>query len=76
MDTNDTFDSATQSFVSWLLQVGVQMNPKMAILDMRSEGRGRGVGKTFLLHTNFLSLPLCHLLTSPTTYATRLILYF
>ncbi|TVY33871.1 Ribosomal lysine N-methyltransferase [Lachnellula subtilissima] len=39
----DEFTAATAAFVSWLSEIGVRINPKMAIKDLRSEGRGRGV---------------------------------
>jgi SET domain-containing protein 6 len=38
----DNFEAKTQAFLSWLSQVGVVINPKMALVDMRSTGRGRG----------------------------------
>ncbi|TVY81470.1 Ribosomal lysine N-methyltransferase [Lachnellula suecica] len=39
----DNFAAATEAFLSWLSEVGVRINPKMVIADLRSEGRGRGV---------------------------------
>lgn len=37
----DEFEAATRAFLSWLPQIGVVINPSMALVDMRSEGRGR-----------------------------------
>ncbi|TVY49529.1 Ribosomal lysine N-methyltransferase [Lachnellula occidentalis] len=39
----DEFTAATAAFVSWLSEIGVRINPKMIIKDLRAEGRGRGV---------------------------------
>ncbi len=41
----DDFEVRTAAFVSWLSENGVSMNPKMALADLRPEGRGRGVGE-------------------------------
>lgn len=40
----DDFEARTASFTSWLKDMGIRTNPKMALADLRSEGRGRGVG--------------------------------
>ncbi|KAF4625462.1 hypothetical protein G7Y89_g12708 [Cudoniella acicularis] len=40
----DDFQSDTESFLSWLSEVGVRINPKMVLKDLRSEGEGRGRG--------------------------------
>lgn len=45
MDLTDDFASITNDFVVWLSEVGIEMNPKIALADFRSEGRGRGVGQ-------------------------------
>ena len=42
---NDDFQKVTVQFLTWLSEVGVQMSPKMELVDLRMEGRGRGVGK-------------------------------
>lgn len=42
----DDFQSSTEAFLSWLSAIGVRMSPKMALKDLRSESRGRGVGKS------------------------------
>jgi len=42
----DEFTAGTEAFLSWLSEVGVRINPKMIIKDLRSEGRGRGVGES------------------------------
>lgn len=41
----DEFTAGTEAFLTWLSEVGVRINPKMIIEDLRSEGRGRGVGE-------------------------------
>jgi SET domain-containing protein 6 len=48
MEVND-FEAQTATFLSWLSEIGVRINPKMAIKDLRSEGRGRGVGEFAVL---------------------------
>jgi hypothetical protein len=45
----DEFEATTQAFLSWLSQMGVVINPSMALVDMRSEGRGRGASKSSIL---------------------------
>jgi hypothetical protein len=30
--------------VSWLESVGALLNPKLSVLDLRSQGKGRGIG--------------------------------
>lgn len=45
MQTDD-FTADTEAFLSWLSEVGVRINPKIIIKDLRSEGRGRGVGES------------------------------
>ncbi|KAG4429649.1 hypothetical protein IFR05_014870 [Cadophora sp. M221] len=37
------FDSKTNTFMEWLSNIGVVLNPKVALVDLRSAGRGRGV---------------------------------
>ncbi|KAH6684425.1 putative ribosomal N-lysine methyltransferase 4 [Halenospora varia] len=39
----DSFQADTEAFLAWLKEIGVQINPKMALLDLRAEGRGRGI---------------------------------
>ncbi|KAI9746531.1 MAG: hypothetical protein M1818_000244 [Claussenomyces sp. TS43310] len=39
----DTFEQATNAFQSWLAQVGARINPKASLVDLRAEGRGRGL---------------------------------
>ncbi|KAG9232450.1 putative ribosomal N-lysine methyltransferase 4 [Amylocarpus encephaloides] len=39
----DDFQATTEAFLSWLSEVGVRINAKMVLKDLRSEGRGRGV---------------------------------
>ncbi|PSS10632.1 hypothetical protein M430DRAFT_30540 [Amorphotheca resinae ATCC 22711] len=39
----DDFQSSTEAFLSWQSAIGVWMSPKMALKDLRSESRGRGV---------------------------------
>lgn len=45
MASQDGFEAVTQKFLEWLPTMGITMSPKMQIADLRSEGRGRGVGK-------------------------------
>lgn len=45
MAASNDFENATASFISFLSNMGVTVNPKMKIVDLRSEGRGRGAGK-------------------------------
>lgn len=51
----DDFDARTATFSSWLKEMGIQTNPKMALADFRAEGRGRGVG---MIHSFFALLSL------------------
>jgi SET domain-containing protein 6 len=44
---NDDFEKRTISFLAWLNQIGVKMSPKMALVDLRTVGRGRGVSEYF-----------------------------
>ncbi|KAH7321450.1 putative ribosomal N-lysine methyltransferase 4 [Rhexocercosporidium sp. MPI-PUGE-AT-0058] len=39
----DDFDSKTDAFLAWLANIGVVMSPKVALVDLRSDGRGRGL---------------------------------
>lgn len=39
------FEQATSDYLTWLTNIGVSINPKMALVDLRHEGRGRGVCK-------------------------------
>ncbi len=41
----DDFQTNTSRFLSWLSTMGVSMNPKIALVDLRSPGRGRAVGE-------------------------------
>jgi hypothetical protein len=45
METDD-FQVVTEAFLAWLSSVGVRINPKMALKDLRSKGSGRGVGRS------------------------------
>ncbi|ESZ99431.1 hypothetical protein SBOR_0193 [Sclerotinia borealis F-4128] len=45
MDVDD-FEARTATFSSWLKEMGIRTNPKMALVDLRHEGRGRGVVAT------------------------------
>ncbi|PMD65141.1 SET domain-containing protein [Hyaloscypha bicolor E] len=42
----DDFEAKTNHFLSWLAFQGVVLSPKMALVDLRSSGRGRGVVAT------------------------------
>ena len=39
------FQTKTTLFLPWLSNMGVSMNPKIALVDLRSSGRGRAVGE-------------------------------
>lgn len=41
----DDFNTKTSLFLSWLSNMGVSMSPKIALVDLRSSGRGRAVGE-------------------------------
>jgi hypothetical protein len=41
----DDFQTQTNAFLQWLSNIGVRMSPKMELVDLRSECRGRGVRK-------------------------------
>jgi hypothetical protein len=41
----DDFNTKTSLFLSWLSNMGVSMNPKIALVDLRFSGRGRAVGE-------------------------------
>lgn len=57
MDVDD-FEARTATFSAWLQEMGIRTNPKMALVDLRQEGRGRGVGMIHSLFT-FLLLLWC-----------------
>ncbi|EHL01706.1 SET [Glarea lozoyensis ATCC 20868] len=40
---SDSFQATTEAFLEWLSKIGVRINPKMTLKDLKSEGRGRGV---------------------------------
>ncbi|CZT46188.1 related to RMS1-regulatory protein [Rhynchosporium secalis] len=76
----DEFESKTQAFLTWLTSMGVVLNPKVALLDLRSTGQGRGVGaladieedevlftipRSAVLNTT-TALGLCDISTTPT----------
>lgn len=39
------FETTTASFLTWLSQQGIQVNPKISLVDLRAENKGRGVGE-------------------------------
>jgi hypothetical protein len=41
---DDNFKSISDSFLLWLRQAGIHLNPKASLVDLRGEGRGRGLG--------------------------------
>ena len=43
----DNFQATTEAFLAWLGGIGVRINSKMEVRDLRNEGRGRGVGEFF-----------------------------
>lgn len=49
-----TFESKTTAFITWLAEVGVKISPKMELMDLRQDGRGRGVGK---FHSDLYTFP-------------------
>jgi hypothetical protein len=61
----DDFQIKTDAFLSWLSQMGIRMSPKMELKDLRSESRGRGVGKSVVLVLEHAApttvMELCHL---------------
>jgi hypothetical protein len=52
---SDDFYTATKRFLEWCNQIGIRISPKVALVDLRAEGRGRGLGKFFSLSS--LSTP-------------------
>ena len=56
--TPDAFAVNTERFLEWLQKRGIVMSPKMALVDLRAEGRGRGVGKSFHLCLFHKSKPI------------------
>jgi hypothetical protein len=56
------FAAKTSAFLSWLVEIGVHMSPKMELCDLRGEGRGRGVGK---LTSSFKRIIHTFLVTNP-----------
>lgn len=49
----DDFEKQTLAFLDWLEKVGVQISPKVSLVDLRAEGRGRGLGMLFTFHLEF-----------------------
>lgn len=43
---NDDYSAASDAFLVWLAARGIQINPKMALVDLRAEGKGRGISKS------------------------------
>lgn len=39
------FDKETAPFLAWLSQMGIQVNAKIGLVDLRAEKKGRGVGR-------------------------------
>lgn len=46
---SDDFDTATIRFLEWCNRTGIRISPNVALVDLRAEGRGRGLGKFLLL---------------------------
>jgi N-lysine methyltransferase SETD6 len=44
---SDSFNNITKLFLEWCNRIGIRISPKVALLDLRAEGRGRGLGKVF-----------------------------
>ena len=63
MEVDDNFGAVTAAFLSWLSEMGVRVNPKMALVDLRSEGRGRGVGEFSSFH--YYTFPRCQISILP-----------
>ena len=57
MDVDD-FEAKSTTFISWLSKNGVVMSPKMAVFDLRSSGRGRGVGEFSFNLFDFWVVPI------------------
>ena len=59
----DDFKEKTVAFLSWLSAVGVQVSPKMELVEMRLDDRRcRGIGKTSISSCCTSLLPTAHLL--------------
>src|SRR5947199_9606053 len=43
------FENATNAFLEWCGRTGIHISPKAALVDLRPEGRGRGLGEFSLL---------------------------
>ncbi|CZR58914.1 related to RMS1-regulatory protein [Phialocephala subalpina] len=39
----DNFQTTTEVFLSWLAKMGIQISPKIAVADLRTSGKNRGV---------------------------------
>ncbi|KAF8859575.1 SET domain-containing protein [Acephala macrosclerotiorum] len=39
----DNFQATTEEFLSWLPRMGIQISPKIAVVDMRLGGKNRGI---------------------------------
>ena len=48
----DNFQTTTEVFLSWLAKMGIQISPKIAVADLRTSGKNRGVGE-FPLYTPY-----------------------
>ena len=46
---SDDFETVTNTFLEWCNRVGIRISPKAALVDLRGEGRGRGLGKFSLI---------------------------
>jgi hypothetical protein len=59
---DEGFEAKTDAFLSWLMEVGVRINPKCQLVDLRNSGRRRGVGKhsppNIPLHMLISALPV------------------
>ena len=47
MMMTDDFQAKTDAFLIWLSTTGVVVSPKISLVDLRSENRGRGISEIF-----------------------------
>jgi hypothetical protein len=41
---DNDFDRKSANLIRWLESAGAHLNPKLTVLDLRAEGKGRGIG--------------------------------
>ena len=49
---DDDFEKKSSTFMQWLVSSGAVVNPKISLVDLRNEGKNRGVGEFSIAFMN------------------------